>query len=59
MTTVSLDNLGLHKLAHLDRLLNLRWLSLASNALTSLEVYKLGPSECVFSNEAWLLRRVS
>jgi hypothetical protein len=43
VTTVCLENLGLRKLAHLDLLPNLRWLSLANNALTSLEV-----GECSF-----------
>ena len=38
VTTVCLDNLGLRKIAHLDQFPNLRWLSLASNALNSLEV---------------------
>lgn len=37
VTTVNLDGLGLRKLAHLDQLANLRWLSLSNNALTSLE----------------------
>ncbi len=38
VSAVCLSDLGLCKLAHLDQLPSLRWLSLANNALASLEV---------------------
>ena len=38
VTSVSVCNLGLRKLSCLDHLPNLRWLSLAGNALSNIEV---------------------
>ena len=49
VSAVCLSDLGLCKLAHLDQLPNLRWLSLANNALASLEVDSMLISELTIS----------